>query len=150
MICGTSLVVQWLRLHTQNAGDLGAIRGQGTSFPPGHNEGLARTCAQSHRTLGGTFDTEPPKKPLRTSAGKLKQMVWNLIELWLPLVFPALLHAVAEETWSPTIPAHWLQPGARQGRRSWGVAEGALPEGGVYTLAQKVNCTAPDSSRVQL
>ena len=33
MICRASLVVQWLRLHTRNAEDLGAIRGQGTSFP---------------------------------------------------------------------------------------------------------------------
>ena len=27
---GTSLVVQWLKLHTPNAGDLGSIPGQGT------------------------------------------------------------------------------------------------------------------------
>ena len=27
---GTSLVVQWLRLHTPNAGDPGSIPGQGT------------------------------------------------------------------------------------------------------------------------
>ena len=27
---GTSLVVQWLRLHIYNAGDLGSIPGQGT------------------------------------------------------------------------------------------------------------------------
>ena len=27
---GTSLVVQWVRLHTPNAGDLGSIPGQGT------------------------------------------------------------------------------------------------------------------------
>ena len=28
---GTSLVVQWLRLHTPNVGDPGSIPGQGTS-----------------------------------------------------------------------------------------------------------------------
>ena len=28
---GTSLVVQWLRLHTPNAGSLGSISGQGTT-----------------------------------------------------------------------------------------------------------------------
>ena len=30
MQSGTSLVVQWLRLHTPNAGGLGSIPGQGT------------------------------------------------------------------------------------------------------------------------
>ena len=30
IIWGTSLVVQWLRLHTPNAGGLGSIPGQGT------------------------------------------------------------------------------------------------------------------------
>ena len=29
---GTSLVVQWLRLHAPNAGDPGLIPGQGTRF----------------------------------------------------------------------------------------------------------------------
>ena len=32
MYIGTSLVVQWLRLHTPNAGSLGSIPGQGTRF----------------------------------------------------------------------------------------------------------------------
>ena len=32
LICGTSLVVQWLRLHAPNAGGLGSIPGQGTRF----------------------------------------------------------------------------------------------------------------------
>ena len=50
---GTSLVVQWLRLHTPNAGDPGSIPGQGSRShmlqlrvcmlqlkdPSGHNEG---------------------------------------------------------------------------------------------------------------
>ena len=31
---GTSLVVQWLKLHTPNAGDLGSIPGQGTILDP--------------------------------------------------------------------------------------------------------------------
>ena len=31
---GTSLVVQWLKLHTPNAGDLGSIPGQGTILYP--------------------------------------------------------------------------------------------------------------------
>ena len=31
---GTSLVVQWLRLHAPNAGDMGLIPGQGTKIPP--------------------------------------------------------------------------------------------------------------------
>ena len=30
---GTSLVVQWLRLHAPNAGGLGSIPGQGTKIP---------------------------------------------------------------------------------------------------------------------
>ncbi|TEA37609.1 hypothetical protein DBR06_SOUSAS5310036, partial [Sousa chinensis] len=30
VVLGTSLVVQWLRLHTPNAGGLGSIPGQGT------------------------------------------------------------------------------------------------------------------------
>ena len=30
---GTSLVVQWLRLHVSNAGDVGSILGQGTRIP---------------------------------------------------------------------------------------------------------------------
>ena len=30
---GTSLVVQWLRLHAFNAGDTGSIPGQGTKIP---------------------------------------------------------------------------------------------------------------------
>ena len=30
---GTSLVVQWLRLRTSNAGDVGSISGQGTKIP---------------------------------------------------------------------------------------------------------------------
>ena len=30
---GTSLVVQWLRLHAPNAGCLGSIPGQGTKIP---------------------------------------------------------------------------------------------------------------------
>ena len=30
---GTSLTVQWLRLHTSNAGVLGLIPGQGTKIP---------------------------------------------------------------------------------------------------------------------
>ena len=30
---GTSLVVQWLRLHTSNAGGAGLIPGQGTKIP---------------------------------------------------------------------------------------------------------------------
>ena len=30
---GTSVVVQWLRLHAANAGDLGSIPGQGTKIP---------------------------------------------------------------------------------------------------------------------
>ena len=30
---GTSLVVQWLRLHAPNAGDMGLIPGQGTKIP---------------------------------------------------------------------------------------------------------------------
>ena len=29
---GTSLVVQWLRLHAPNVGGVGSIRGQGTRF----------------------------------------------------------------------------------------------------------------------
>ena len=29
---GTSLVVQWPKLHTRNAGDLGSIPGQGTKL----------------------------------------------------------------------------------------------------------------------
>ena len=33
VILRTSLVVQWLRLHAPNAGDLGSIPGQGTRFP---------------------------------------------------------------------------------------------------------------------
>ena len=32
---GTSLVVQWLRLHTSNAGSRGSIPGQGIKIPPG-------------------------------------------------------------------------------------------------------------------
>ena len=43
-IAGTSLVVQWLRLHDPNAGDSGSIPGQGTRShrpqlkkPTGHN-----------------------------------------------------------------------------------------------------------------
>ena len=31
---GTSLVVQWLRLHGPNAGGTGSIPGQGTNIPP--------------------------------------------------------------------------------------------------------------------
>ena len=30
---GTSLAVQWLRLHTPNAGGTGSIPGQGTKIP---------------------------------------------------------------------------------------------------------------------
>ena len=30
---GTSLVVQWLRLHASNAGTVGSIPGQGTKIP---------------------------------------------------------------------------------------------------------------------
>ena len=30
LLCQTSLVVQWLRLHAPNAGGLGSIPGQGT------------------------------------------------------------------------------------------------------------------------
>ena len=33
MQSGTSLVVQWLRLHTSNAGGLGSIPGVGTKIP---------------------------------------------------------------------------------------------------------------------
>ena len=33
MQSGTSLVVQWLRLHTPNAGGLGSIPGLGTKIP---------------------------------------------------------------------------------------------------------------------
>ena len=32
---GTSLVVQWLRLHTSTAGDMGSIPGRGTKIPHG-------------------------------------------------------------------------------------------------------------------
>ena len=32
----TSLVVQWLRLHTSNSGDLGLIQGWGTNIPTCH------------------------------------------------------------------------------------------------------------------
>ena len=39
MMSGTSLAVQWLRLHISNAGDTGSIPGQGTKIPhaSGHN-----------------------------------------------------------------------------------------------------------------
>ena len=33
MKTGTSLVVQWLRLHASNAGGMGSIPGQGTKIP---------------------------------------------------------------------------------------------------------------------
>ena len=32
-VAGTSLVVQWLRLHVRNAGGLGLIPGRGTKIP---------------------------------------------------------------------------------------------------------------------
>ena len=32
-LLGTSLAVQWLRLHTSNAGDIGSIPGQGNTTP---------------------------------------------------------------------------------------------------------------------
>ena len=32
-IVGTSLVVQWLRLHAPNTGGMGSIPGQGTKIP---------------------------------------------------------------------------------------------------------------------
>ena len=34
-ILGTSLVVQWLRFHTSNAGVMGSIPAQGTKIPHG-------------------------------------------------------------------------------------------------------------------
>ena len=56
---GTSLVVQWLRLHTANAGDVGLISGRGTKIP--------HTCA-----------ARPKKK--KTSAAKMitsTRLTWN-------------------------------------------------------------------------
>ena len=48
---GTSLVVQWLRLHTPNAGDPGSTPGQGTKIPqsqflgfPGSSAGEESAC----------------------------------------------------------------------------------------------------------
>ena len=63
-------MVQWLRLHTRNAEDLGAIRGQGTSFPQATAKAWHARVPSRIGLSVGTFDTEPPKKPLRTSAGK--------------------------------------------------------------------------------
>ena len=34
---GTSLVVQWLRLHASSAEGAGSIPGQGTKIPAGHS-----------------------------------------------------------------------------------------------------------------
>ena len=49
-LVGTSLVVQWLRLHTPNTGGLGSIPGQGTrSRMPWHcNQEKEKTCLNFH------------------------------------------------------------------------------------------------------
>jgi len=48
---GTSLTVQWLRLHTSNAGVLGLIPGQGTKIPhavkPSNNNNERNACGKA-------------------------------------------------------------------------------------------------------
>ena len=48
---GTSLVVQWLRLHAPRAGDLGLISGQGTKIPHATQHESESEVAQSCPTL---------------------------------------------------------------------------------------------------
>ena len=54
---GTSLVVQWLRLHTLNAGDMSSIPGQGTKI------------------LHASGHTLPPKNDM--SSFRLLKHIWH-------------------------------------------------------------------------
>ena len=48
---GTSLVVQWLRLHAPNAGDMGLIPGQGTKIPQAKKRKNKQMNKKPHKYL---------------------------------------------------------------------------------------------------
>ena len=52
---GTSLVVQWLKLHSHNAGDLGLIPGQGTRSHMPQLKILHATTKTQHSQINKYF-----------------------------------------------------------------------------------------------
>ena len=58
MKTGTSLVVQWLRLHASNAGGMGSIPGWGTKIPHAMECGKKNTKKQTKKTLTGNPDSQ--------------------------------------------------------------------------------------------
>ena len=46
---GTSLAVQWLRLHASTAGGMGSIPGRGTKIPHAARCGQKRSCREEER-----------------------------------------------------------------------------------------------------
>ena len=71
---GTSLVVQWLRLHVSNAGDMGSILGQGTRIPH------LSWCAKKRRAWGKGQELPSPLQGSHPPQNFTCSPIWKLSE----------------------------------------------------------------------
>ena len=61
---GTSLVVQWLRLHASSAGGLDVIHGRGTEMPRAEGQLCLHTTAREHmQQQRSTCHNQDPTEP---------------------------------------------------------------------------------------
>ena len=79
MYQGTLPVIQWLRLHTSSAGDMGLIPGGGTRIPLAKTKNMAWQKNKKDTSIKGTEETAPlpPKKKNRQPRNKSTH-IWSV------------------------------------------------------------------------